>query len=195
MRLLVFGATGPTGQEVVSQARALGDEVTAFARAAHGDATDPAAVGRAVPGHDAVVSALGRRMSFKAEGLIERSMRAIAPAMEKNGVRRLILVSAFGVGDSLREAPLIPRLMYRSLLKDIFADKKAAEDYLRGTGLDWTFVYPVMLTNGPRTGRYRAGEHLALRGMPKIARADVAHFILKELRERAYVRRTAVLSY
>ena len=104
-------------------------------------------------------------------------------------------VTAFGVGASRSEAPLIPRLMYRLLLSDIFADKLAAEDYLRGTRIEWTFVYPVLLTDGPRTGRYRAGEHLALRGLPKISRADVADFILRELRDAAYVRKTAVLSY
>lgn len=195
MKVLVFGATGPTGQEVVRQAREHGHEVTAFSRAVHGDATDAAGVARLIPGHDAVVSALGRRTTFRSDNLIERSMRAIVPAMEKHGVRRLILVSAFGVGDSHREAPLVPRLMYRLLLKDIFADKKAAEDYLRGTTLDWTFVYPVLLTHGPRTRRYRAGEHLELRGMPRISRADVADFILNELRVRAYVHRIAVVSY
>ena len=195
MKVLVFRATGPTGLEVVRQAREQGHEVTAFTRGVHGDATDAAGVARVIPGHDAVVSALGRRTTLRSDSLIQRSMRAIAPAMEKSGVRRLILVSAFGVGDSRREAPLFPRLMYRLLLTDIFADKKAAEDYLRGTALDWTFVYPVLLTNGPRTGRYRAAEHLDLRGIPKISRADVADFILNELRARAYVRKIAVVSY
>ena len=194
MRLLVLGATGGTGRQLVEQAPSHGHEVTAFARATHGDATDPDAIARAVPRHDAVISALGRRATFKSDRLIERSMRALAPAMERAGVQRLIVVSAFGVGESRRDAPLIPRLMYRLLLGDIFADKLAAEDYLRGTSLDWTVLYPVLLTNGPRTGRYRAGERLDLQGVPKISRADVADFILRELRDAAYVRKTAVLS-
>ena len=194
MRLLVLGATGGTGRQLVEQAASHGHEVTAFARATHGDATDPQALARVVPGHDAVASALGRRATFKSENLIERSMRALAPAMQRAGVRRLVVVSAFGVGDSRRDAPLVPRLMYRLLLGNIFADKKAAEDFLRGTSLDWTFVYPVLLTDGPRTGRYRAGERLDLRGVPKISRADVADFILRELREPAYMRKTVVLS-
>ena len=83
MKILVFGANGPTGREVVAQARERGDEVTEFVRAVDGDATDPAAVGRAVPGHDAVVSALGRRRSFSSAHLMERAMRAIAPAMQR----------------------------------------------------------------------------------------------------------------
>jgi putative NADH-flavin reductase len=161
-----------------------------------GDTTrDESAVAEAVRGQDLVVSALGRRNTFKSEHLIERSMRLIVPAMEAAGVRRFILVSAFGVGESRRDAPLIPRIMYRLLLRDIFADKKAGEDYVKKSSLDWTTVYPVLLTDGPLTGDYRAGERLELHGMPRISRADVAHFILTEARTGAFVRKTVAVSY
>ena len=163
-------------------------------RAVDGDATDPVAVERVVPGHEAVVSALGRRRSFSSDHLMERSMRAIAPAMQREGVRRLVVVSAFGVGETWRDAPLVLRLMHRTLLRDIFADKKMAQDYVQATPLDWTFVYPVALTDGPRTGRYRVGERLELRGIPTISRADVADFIVRELHAPQYVRRTAIVS-
>ena len=194
MKLLLFGASGPTGQQVVAQANEERHQVTAFARATHGDATDPAAVARVMQGHDAVISTLGRRASLSSDKLFERALRAIVPAMERSGVRRIVLMSSFGVGDSIRDVPLLPRLIYRTLLRELFADKKVGEDYLRSSALDWTIVHPVQLTNGPRTGRYRAGERLGLAGMPKISRADVADFMLKELRERAYVRKTVVLS-
>ena len=55
--------------------------------------------------------------------------------------------------------------------------------------------HPVTLTNGPGTGKYRVGEHLELRGVPRIARADVAHFILTQLESSAYLRKTALISY
>jgi putative NADH-flavin reductase len=162
-----------------------------------GSTTDDGdAVARAVRGQDVVVSALGRRSSFRSSDLIARSMRNIAPAMESQGVGRLIVVSAYGVGDSGRDAPMLPRLMYRLLLRDIFADKAAGEAYLRASRLDWTLVYPVALTNGPRTGRYRAGERLELRGvLPRISRADVAHFVLTQLASTAYLRKAVVISY
>jgi len=207
MKLLVLGATGGTGRHLVSQALAAGHEVTAYVRnptnlerapglrIAAGDAADAAALERALEGRDAVASTIGVRNSFRSGQLFSRSMRALAPAMARRGVRRLVLMSSFGVGESLRDAPTLLRLHYRVFLHGIFADKKAAEDYLRTTELDWTFVYPVILTDGPRTGRYRAGERLALEGWPKISRADVADFILGELRSPAYVRKTAVLSY
>jgi putative NADH-flavin reductase len=209
VKILVLGVTGHTGYQVAAQALAQGHAVTALVRNAAalpitderlrvvtGDTTrDQAAVAEAVRGQDVVVSALGRRNTFKSEHLIERSMRVVVPAMEAAGVRRLILVSAFGVGESHRDAPLLPRIIYRSLLRDIFADKRAGEDQVKRSGLDWTIVYPVLLTDGPLTGKYRAGERLALRGMPKISRADVAHFILTEAATGAFVRKTAALSY
>jgi putative NADH-flavin reductase len=209
MNILVFGATGATGQHVVKQALGQGHTVTAFVRnqaklptndtrlrVVIGDTTlDMPKVAEAVSGQDVVISTLGRRSSFKSDHLIERSMQAIVPAMERAVVRRLILVSAFGVGESRRDAPLIPRIMYRVLLSDIFADKKAAEDNVRRSNLDWTFVYPGLLTEGPMTGKYRVGERLELRGFPKISRADVAQFVLAEIGKRAFVRKVAVMSY
>jgi len=208
VKILVFGATGPSGRQLVQQALSQGHDVTAFARnpdvlsadkrlrIVAGDTTrDVDKIAAAVHGQDAVVSALGRRKTFRSDNLIARSMHLIVPAMEQAGVRRLVVMSAFGVGESLRDAPLIPRIMYRVLLADIFADKKTAEDEIRRSSLDWTIVYPVLLTDGPLTSHYRVGERLELRGLPKISRADVAHFMLAEMKNRAFVRKVAVLSY
>jgi putative NADH-flavin reductase len=208
MKLAVFGASGGTGREVVSQALEAGHEVTIFVRDPNvsglarervhivvGDTLhDDAKVAEAVRGQDAVVSALGRRKSFKSEDLIRLSLQSIVSAMERNGVRRLILVSAFGVGGSRRDAPLIPRIMHKMLLGNLFADKKAAEDDLRRSSVDWTVVYPTILTDGPRTRRYRVGERLELSGLPKISRADVADFVVSQLASRDYVRKVAVIS-
>lgn len=207
MNILVLGATGPTGREVMRQALAAGHRVTAFVRdpaklsgeggirVVQGDPASTAELDAVLPGHDAVVSALGRRASFRSERLIIRCMRALAPAMERRGVRRLVLVSAFGVGESRRHVPPLMRLLQGVLLRDIFADKARAERYLRSRHLDCTFVYPTALTNGPLTGKYRAGERLALRGFPKISRADVAHFVLAALASSAWVGKTVVVSY
>ena len=79
--------------------------------------------------------------------------------------------------------------MYRAFLGPVYADKAAGERVLRDSDTDWTLVYPAMLTNGPHTGRYTVGEHLRLTGMPRVARADVAEFMLREAEERRYVRR------
>jgi putative NADH-flavin reductase len=208
LKLLVFGATGPTGRHLVSQALEQGHEVTAFARqpeaiaprerlrVLQGDTTrDAAAVAAAIRGKDAIVSALGVGNTFFPNGLMQRSLGNIVPAMEREGVKRLVLMSAFGVGASKDNAPLIPRIMYCTLLSGIFADKQAAEDELRASALDWTIVYPVLLTSGPATGRYRAGERLELHGVPTISRADVAHFMLGEISRPQYLRKAVALSY
>jgi putative NADH-flavin reductase len=208
MNLVVFGASGGTGQEIIKQALEQGDEVTAFVRdpkklqikdsrlhIIEGDALkDQPAIAMAIAGKDAIICALGVANSLKSAGVIAGGLAAIVPAAKKHDVRRLILISAFGVGDSSRSAPLVPRLMYRLLLGDIYRDKKAGEEIVKASGLDWTIIHPVMLTDGPRTGTYRSGERLELHGIPKVSRADVAHFVLAQLMDKTFLRKTAAIS-
>jgi putative NADH-flavin reductase len=206
MRLLILGATGPTGRELVSQALEQGHEVTAFARrpeaiknetvrVVQGDAMrDPYSVAEALNGQDAVVSALGLGKVLIPNRFTERSIGNIVPAMARAGVKRLVWMSSFGVGDTARAAPLPMRLAYSTLLYAVFKDKEAGEAELRKSALDWTIVYPTTLTDGPRTGTYRAGEELKLEGMPSISRADVAHFMLREVVDNAYLRRGVVIT-
>lgn len=208
MKLVVFGASGGTGREIIGQALDQGHEVTAFVRdpaklaindnklhIIKGDVlNNQQAIVGAIAGRDAIICALGVANSLKSAGLIADGLAGIVPAAEKHGVRRLILISAFGVGDSFRQAPLVPRLMYRMLLGDVYRDKKAGEDIVKASGLNWTIIHPVMLTTGPKTGTYRSGERLDLRGIPKISRADVGHFALAQLADETYLRKTAVIS-
>jgi putative NADH-flavin reductase len=204
VKMLVFGATGASGRLAIARALACGHEVTAFARdrsativgatMIHGDAADAQAVGAAVAGQDAVVSTLGLRNALKSGGLIERSLAAIVPAMERAGARRLMVMSALGVGATHAQAPWIPRLMYRVLLGDIFADKEAGERHVEASGLDWTIVHPPLLTDGPATDHYRTGETLELTGMPKVSRADVAHFMVGALESRRWSRKRVIVS-
>ena len=208
MKIVVFGASGKTGQEIVGQALDQGLEVTAFVRDAAKLAIkdsrlhiieadvlkDQSAITSAIAGKDAIICALGVANSLKSAGLIAGGLAAIVPAAEKHDVRRVILISAFGVGDSSRNAPLVPRLMYRLLLGDIYRDKNAGEDIVKASSLDWTIIQPVMLTDGPSSGTYRNGERLELHGIPKIARSEVAHFALAQLASKVFLRKTAVIS-
>ena len=208
LKILVLGATGGTGQHIVAQALALSHDVTALARdpsrlrvgggslrIVKGSIGETAGVlDGAVAGQDAVISALGRGNALKSNGLIAGSIPTIIAAMEKHGVRRLVFMSAFGVGETRRGAPLLPRIFYAVFLGDLFADKEAGETILRRSSLDWTLVHPTMLTDGPRTSAYRAGERLELSGMPRISRADVADFVLKQLNDPTYVRKSVSVS-
>lgn len=204
MKLLVFGAAGASGRLVVRQARDAGHDVTAFVRdpgakvegvrVVAGDATDAAAVDAVMAGQEAVISTLGRRNSFSSEALIERSFAAIVPAMERAGAGRLVVMSALGVGATRSQAPLVPRAMYRLLLTDIFGDKDRGERLVEASALDWTCVHPPLLTDGPASGHYRVGETLALTGFPKVARADVAHFLVSSLASRRWIRKHVIVT-
>jgi putative NADH-flavin reductase len=208
-KILVLGATGGTGQEVVSQALQLGHEITAFARRPErlarqsgrlrlvaGDITaDNGALAEAVQGQDVVISALGVGLSFRSGGLMARGIPRIVQAMERQGVTRLIFTSAYGVGDTWQDVPILPRIFARTLLRDLYTDKEIGEKALHRSGLDWTLVYPVTLTNGPRTRRYRVGERLTLRGLPTISRADLADFLLSQVDDPSYRRKGVLISY
>ena len=98
------------------------------------------------------------------------------------------------MGQTHRDTPLLPRLFIATLLRDIYADKQAGEAVILASALDWTVVYPVGLTDGPRTGTYRVGERLSLSGFPRIARADVAELLLRELDDRSHVRKGVLVA-
>ena len=206
MRLLILGATGPTGRNLVDQALGAGHEVTALARnaarltVAHprlavvpGDATDAGTLEDAMRGKDAVLSALGAGKSLRSQ-IASRAVAALIPAMRARALKRVIFLSAFGVGESYEQASLLQRIAFRTMLRQIFADKAKADAMLRASGLDWTLVYPTLLTNGARAGRYRVGERLAMKGMSSISRADVAAFMLAQLATDEWRCRTAVIS-
>jgi putative NADH-flavin reductase len=155
-----------------------------------GDARDAATIANAVRGRDAVLSALGTGKSFKAAGIMTRAAENLVAA----NFKRLLLVSAFGVGDSYADATLLQKIFFNLLLRGIYADKKVSDDIIRKSPGEWTIVLPTGLRNGPRTGKYRVGEHLKVSAFPMIHRADVADFMLRELGERKWIRRTVEIS-
>jgi putative NADH-flavin reductase len=209
MRLLIFGSTGGTGRELIAQALEQGHEVTAFARdparlglthlkltIAQGDVLDYASVERAVRGQDAVVSALGTRKLGKTD-LLSSGTGNIIRAMEAAGVRRFVCESSLGVGDSRGQlGALYTYFVIPLFLRNIYADKEVQERIIRESSLDWVIVRPAVLTNGPRTRIYKAGFNNADRSIEgKISRADVADFMLKQVKDDAYLRKTPALSY
>ena len=205
MRLLVFGANGATGRLVVDEALAAGHRVSAFVRRVgapfpgdvrviQGDATDMTAVRTSMPGHDAVICTLGVGNALRSGGLIERSLGEIVPAMELAEAPRLVVMSALGVGATFAQAPLVPRILYRLMLRDIFADKERGERMVEASILDWTIAHPPLLTDGPLTGAYRVGETVELAGFPRISRANVANFMVAALASGAWTRRHVIVS-
>lgn len=210
MKLLILGATGGTGRSALKEARALGHNVTVFVRDPNklsGDEQhgvrivtgalpeDERSLAEAMRGQDAVISALGRGQSFKSDNFIQRAVPVILRAMAEAGVRRLIFTSGFGIGETWRDTPFLSRLFVRTLLRGIYADKTIGEALIRQSDLEWTIVHPTKLTDGPRKGTWRSGERLALAAMPKISRGDVGAFLVSQLNDSSYVRKTALVSY
>jgi len=208
MKFLLLGATGATGRLFLDQATAAGHDVTAYVRdpgrltarprltTAAGDVRDADTLAAAMHGTDVLVSTLGIGRAKDPGNLIADSTRAIVQAAERSGTKRVVIMSAFGVGESLDKANALMRMLYAGG-KATFADKAAGERILTGSGLDWTLAYPVLLTNKPATGRVRAtdlAEVGRLPGMPRISRADVAAFLLTTAVDGIWSRRTVVLA-
>jgi len=207
VRIIIFGATGGTGRELVAQALKQGHDVSAFVRTpgrlavagarlrtVRGDVERAETIQAAIPGHDAVLSALGVRQ-LGPTTLLSDAAREIVGTMQAHGVRRIIWESSLGVGETRGQlGPFYNWVLFPLLLRHVFADKERQEAVIRATALDWTIVQPASLTNGSQTGTYRVGA-CAGRLFPKVSRADVAHFMIEELENPRHVRQTVPLCY
>ena len=200
MNVVVFGATGGVGREVVRRLLDGGHAVRAFVRdavrveASHdrleiftGDVFDAEAVQRAVKGQDAAIIVIGVRDKADRESLVSEGVANIVPALERAGVGRVAFLSIMGVGHSRRNLGVMRHVLPR-VLKDAFAHREIAEDSVRRSGLEWVIVRAVRLVDRPATGRYRAGEDVRVGMFTKISRADVAEFMVGQLSEDRYLR-------
>jgi uncharacterized protein YbjT (DUF2867 family) len=215
MNIIVFGATGGTGRAVTQVLLAQGHTVTAFARRpaalseapgqriVAGDAMNAEQVAAAVVGHDAVVVSLGNSqdpfaMMFGAKrttpaNICEVGTRHIIAAMKPCGIRRLVLVSAFGVGDTRERASWLNRLFFRLVLREHMADKELQEAAVKASAADWTLVQPVALVDKPILGRWTASKVGAIGGN-MISRTDLAAFIAQELARPQHLGMAVTLS-
>ena len=203
MNLLVFGASGKTGREVVRQALARGYAVTAFVRQtarlpiAHanlrmvaGEISNPEAIARVVAGQTAVISTLGVGQPLTHDQAVIEGVRAIARAAEQASVERLLYLSFIGVHDSRDAAGFVLRQLATTLLRHEVADHEVKEAAIIASFVDWTIVRPPKLTNGRLTAAYRVGEDIRARSpLPLMSRADVADFMLRQLTDAAFIRK------
>lgn len=212
MKLLVLGASGRVGRHLCSLAVKAGHQVRGFSRsveatgmlagieAVQGDVLDRERLAAALEGMDVVVSSIGmdRGSDFPwARIRVPRDIHSSTAAvlvkeLEAHGPRRLILVSAHGVGESWSRIPLPVRaLIASSSIGVAYEDLGRAEEVFRKSALDWTAVRPTVLANGAGTGRWRAEPELSAGLTGKIPREDVARFLL-EVAESGSWSRTAV---
>jgi len=205
MNLAIFGATGGTGRLLVDQALAAGHHVAVlartpaslplqheFLRVVQGDARDQDGVASVVAGQDAVLSALGPSKQGSATLCTEATTQILTAMTHAPQVRRLIALSAYGAADS-HERNLYNRMLWL-MLKKKMVDKELMEDVIVRSAVDWTVVRPSFLTNGPETRTYRTGTDLHMAVTSRIARADVAAFMLRLATDDTYVRQTPAIT-
>ncbi|TGE19949.1 NAD(P)-dependent oxidoreductase [Hymenobacter elongatus] len=210
MKVLVFGASGATGRQLVQQALNQQFSVTAFVRdpakltlrhpnlrVVQGDILRAETVHQAVAGHDAVLSGLGVKKNQSGDTTLSDGTQHIIDAMQRHGVRRFICESSLGVGSSKSEPGfLFGKIIAPLFLKHIMADKERQEALIQHSALDWTIVRPAGLTNGKATGGYKVALSFANASIKgRISRADVAQFMLQQLTTDAFVGRAVGISY
>jgi putative NADH-flavin reductase len=198
MRLFILGPTGKTGRALVAQGLARGHAITAFGRSplpgdkagtfrvVIGNPMRADDIAAALPGHDAVLSALGTR-GLGATSLLGDSARASIEAIRRVRVRRLIVISSSLV-DS--QGGWLSRLMGRTLLRHTANDQRTMENLITRSELDWTILRPALLSDGVPTGQYAVSPASA--GIPAshagMSREDVAHMMLDTVERGAYVK-------
>jgi uncharacterized protein YbjT (DUF2867 family) len=151
VNLLIVGATGGTGRQLVSQAFERGHRVTALVRRdpsaeprpglinVLGNVLDPSSLDRAARGQDAVLSALGHKEWFRPTRILSQGTRNLIGAMRRHGVRRLVCQTALGISDAWWQMGLYYTLFVRPIILPLyFWDKTRQEAIIRGSDLDWT---------------------------------------------------------
>ena len=209
-QVLIIGASKGIGLETTRQALEAGHMVRAFARSAadirisgpklekvRGNALKSSDVTAAVTGMNAVIQVLGVGLGdlFWPVHLFSDATRILIAAMQARGVKRLISVTGFGAGDSRASINCFQLLPFRFFFGRAYDDKDVQERLIKDSALDWTIARPGVLTNDSRTGRYKILKEPSQWRNGTISRADVADFLVQQIEDRAYLRKTPVLVY
>lgn len=208
-RITIIGASGGVGRRLVELALERGHDVTAAARnpakvimnherlkILSCDVLDPRTIGPVVAGQDAVLCALGSPDRGPTT-LYSIGIQTVALQMQSHHVRRLVILSNFGVLNEPAQGPLqwLLLVMARRVLRHTLVDHRRAIAAIRLSGLEWTVVRPLVMTNGPRTGTYRVAlDHLPPRGI-QISRGDVADFMLGQIADNRCVYSIPSIAY
>jgi putative NADH-flavin reductase len=207
MNVAIFGASGATGRLLTERSLAAGHNVKALLRTpakfplsgkvkvVQGSAFDLTPVLETVEGAGVVISALGAHSPLRNENVLPRVVPFIVDAMRQTGVRRIIVLGSAGaLPDSLDKQPawrrwFVQKIVYNTFLKWPVAEQISQYATLSASNLDWTMVMPPMLTNGSARGHCRIdGAALPPNGS-KIARADVADFMMQQIENPQWIRK------
>ena len=207
-KYVIFGATGNTGLQLVQQSLALGHHVTAYIRnpdkltaalpeeakkvnIVKGELDNLEEMEKAIQGQDAVIISLGGRGLFSRDTTCSIGTKAIIEVMKKTGVKKMSVVSSYGVGPGNRA---LLGWAIRAMLYHPLADKDEQEDFIMKSGLDYTILRPPRLMDVPAKGNIHATVSGRLPTM-EISRADVAAFLLQSLAENTFVNQAVSISW
>ena len=210
MKILIIGATGGTGRELVKQALERGQTVTALVRkperarfsdsnlkVMQGNVLDYESVSRAVEGQDAVLCALGHKRWLGPTRILSDGTKNIIKAMESHNVARFICETSLGVGDSFGKLGLYYTLFTIPIIVPFyFWDKGRQEAAIRASSLKWTIVRPGALNNRKGRKKYKVGDKVGnYIWTVGISRSDVADFMLNQLTDETYVHKAVGVSW
>lgn len=202
MKITIIGGSRGSGAYVGAAALRAGHEVTVLSRSGAvpetvrsvvGNATDPAMVRQAVTGADAVVVTVGGSRQEPRQRT--EVTRTVIEAMEATGVKRLIVQSSLGAGDSASQLSAPLNVITPWVLAKPLADHNGQEAAVEASGLDWTIVRPSGLTDKSPAGSVRTltlDEPGKLRGT--VSRADLAAYILSIVDDQAAIGRAIGVS-
>ncbi len=206
MKVLVIGAAGKSGMVVVKKALAAGHDVTAFVhkiegylpdsnlRVIEGDARDRSTMDSAMLGQDAVIDTIGGKLSFKTTTLEASAAATIIASMQSSGVRRLVIISVIGEGESVANTNWYERLFLSTLLRNEMKDKAAMEAIVDASGLDWIIVRAPFLSDDPDTGNINVFSPETGNVAHKLTRADLAAFMVAQLSSDEYLQKAVAIA-
>ncbi|RFZ83455.1 NAD-dependent epimerase/dehydratase family protein [Mucilaginibacter terrenus] len=209
MKIAVFGATGATGFELVKQALELHYEVYCLVRnklainhqhvqVIYGSIDNLTDVEQSITGCEAVISVLGSAPKFfgdKSTDIYSKSASVIVKAMEGQKIKKLIFCTSAGVENDPTEIWFYKHFLKPFLLKKSYDDMAIAESTIKASSLDWVLVRPSRLIDGVLTKKFRVSKRFRPEGGSKIARADLAFFLLDNIGNNKWVHQTPTLTY
>lgn len=214
MKILLLGATGRTGKQIIEEAIKRGHKISAIARnpeklkdfkidITQGTPYDYETVEKAIIGCEAVINTLN--ISRKSDNpwaplaapkdLISKSASNAINAMEKVGIKRFIALSTIGAGRSWKKTPMILKIIVSiSNLKYAFLDHGKQEELIENTSLDYTICRAPMLS--PKINN--TGAIATMEGKKPVnmylSRNSAAEFFIKIIENNEYIRVTMSLS-
>lgn len=203
MNIIIFGAAGGCGIELVARALEQEHKVTAFMRnkknfqlnsrnlrIIEGDVKDQLKVNEALIDQEVVISALGT--SNNATVICGDGIKSILSAMRESNCHRIVAISTHGAGDS-RDNSFYSRLTWLTL-KPRMLDKNRMEALLKQSSVDWTIVRATRLVNESLTLKYYSNKKLKAPLLAKISRSQIADFIINIVSTKYHIKEAVSLA-